>query len=234
MNLLLLREEDFLEDGRARVTGRRLEHAREILRAAKGECLRVGLLGGRLGTAEVLVCDERELHLKVEFHEKPPPRAGVTLLLALPRPKALKKILPAAASLGVDRIVLINAARVERSYFASPVLGESEVAELFALGLEQARDTVAPELLVRDRFRPFVEDELGALLPTRRLLAHPGAEAGLVHGKGPVALAIGPEGGWVPFEVELPERCGFRSFTLGPRILRVEVAVSFLLGALLG
>jgi len=41
-----------------------------------------------------------------------PPRPGIDLLLAVPRPKALRKILPAAASLGVDRIVLVNAARV--------------------------------------------------------------------------------------------------------------------------
>jgi len=231
MNLLLLSDEDFLEDGQARVTGRRLVHAREVLQAAVGAQLRVGRLGGKVGTALVLACDAHQLLLRVELNEAPPPRSGVTLLLALPRPKALKKLLPAVASLGVDRLVLVNSARVQKSYFDSPVLADAP--GLFALGLEQARDTVAPELLVRERFRPFVEDELHGLFPAQRLLAHPAASARLSRSPGPLALAIGPEGGWVPFEVELLEQQGFRAFTLGPRILKVEVAVSFLLGALL-
>ena len=48
----------------------------------------------------------------------------------------------------------------------------------------------------------------------------------------PMVLAIGPEGGWVPFEVELLEAHGFQRFTSGPRVLRVDTAVSFLLGQL--
>lgn len=234
MNLLLLRDGDFLEDGTARVEGRRLEHARKILALSEGQTLRVGRLGGRMGTAVVLRCDQSELLLRVEgtLGEEPPERSGITLLLALPRPKALKKIFQAVAMLGVDRLVLVNAARVEKSYFASPVLREAD--DWFALGLEQARDTRAPALLVRERFRPFVEDEVDALFPARRLLAHPGAQGQLARTAEPVAIAVGPEGGWIPFEVELLESRGFRSFTLGPRILRVEVAVSFLLGALRG
>ena len=53
MNLLLLRDEDFLPDGTARLIGRRLEHAREVLRAAEGDVLRVGRLRGNTGTGEV-------------------------------------------------------------------------------------------------------------------------------------------------------------------------------------
>ncbi|MGZ3460670.1 MAG: RsmE family RNA methyltransferase, partial [Archangium sp.] len=47
-----------------------------------------------------------------------------------------------------------------------------------------------------------------------------------------VVLAVGPDGGWVPFEAELLEAHGFRPVSLGPRILRVETAVPVLLGQL--
>ncbi|HLL54061.1 MAG TPA: 16S rRNA (uracil(1498)-N(3))-methyltransferase [Myxococcaceae bacterium] len=237
MNLLLLDGQDFLPDGTVRLTGRRAKHAREILRASAGESLRVGRRHGLVGAGEVLDSPPDELRLSVSLTQPPPPRAGVDLLLAIPRPKALKKVLPAAASLGVDRIVLVNAFRVEKSYFDSKVLDPAFLDELVSLGLEQARDTVPPEVLVRERFRPFVEDESAALFgDARRLLPHPPAEKGLP-GMGPffrkdrVVLAIGPEGGWIPFEVELLGRHGFVPFTLGPRILRVETAVSALLGA---
>jgi RsmE family RNA methyltransferase len=236
VNLLLLFDEDFLPDGTARLTGRRAQHAREVLRAEPGESLRVGRLGGLVGTGAVLENTEGALHLRLTLTEPPPVRAGVDLLLAIPRPKALKKVLPAVASLGVDRVVLVNAARVEKSYFDSKVLAPAFLQELLLQGLEQARDTHLPEVLVRERFRPFVEDELDTVFGREplRILPHPPARQPLTAtgvGTAPrVVLAIGPDGGWVPFETELLEAQGFHPFTLGPRILRVETAVPVLLG----
>ncbi|HEY2031600.1 MAG TPA: 16S rRNA (uracil(1498)-N(3))-methyltransferase [Myxococcales bacterium] len=231
MNLLLLRDEDFLPDGTARLIGRRLLHAREVLRLAEGDAVRAGRLHGPTGEAVVVRLTHEELVLRVQLAEPPPPRCGVDLLLAMPRPKALRKVLPAVASLGVDRLVLVNAARVEKSYFSSKVLDEA--FELFCEGLEQARDTTPPELQIRERFRPFVEDELDAMFPSgTRLLAHPAAESLMPRQGGRVVLAIGPEGGWVPFEVELLTAHGFTPVSLGPRPLRVEVAVACALGAL--
>jgi RsmE family RNA methyltransferase len=231
VNLLLLHEGDFLPDGTARLTGRRLEHAREILHAAQGDALRVGQIGGLVGSGVVLSVSTDELLLRVDLVDLPPERPGIDLILAIPRPKALRKVLPAVASLGVDRVVLVNAARVEKSYFDSKVLGSA--FELFCEGLEQARDTRPPELLVRDRFRPFVEDELRGLFPEgQRLLAHPQATQARSASGGRKVVAIGPEGGWVPFEVELLRAHGFLPFSLGPRVLRVEVAVAYALGSL--
>jgi RsmE family RNA methyltransferase len=235
MNLLLLREADFREDGTVRLTGRRLLHAREVLRAAAGDALRIGRVGGLVGSGEVLRLDDTELVLRPALTDAPPPRAGVDLLLAIPRPKALRKILPAVASLGVDRVVLVNAARVEKSYFGSGVLLPESIEELLVLGLEQARDTTLPEVLVRERFRPFVEDELDGLWPgTARLVAHPGAPAAPARTTPRLVLAIGPDGGWVPFELDLLAGHGFAAFGLGPRTLRVEVAVPYALGAIRG
>jgi RsmE family RNA methyltransferase len=233
MNLLLLRPDELLADGTARLHGRRLLHAREVLRLSEGDVLRAGLLDGPLGTAELVRLGEDELVLRPSLTEPPPPRPGVELILALPRPKALRKVLPAAASLGVDRIVLINAARVEKSYFASKVLDPEMVRDLLMLGLEQARDTRLPEVLVRERFRPFVEDELDSLWPdAERRVAHPSAEEAPARGSGRAVIAIGPEGGWVPFEVDLLRAHGFTRLTPGPRTLRVEVAIPYLLGML--
>jgi len=234
VNLLLLRDDDFVGPQTVRLAGRRARHAHEVLRASHGASLRVGRLGGLVGLGEVLRAEPELLELRVSLTDPPPPRARADLLLAIPRPKALKKVLPAAASLGVGRVVLVNAARVEKSYFDSKVLAPAFIEELLLLGLEQARDTVLPEVLVRDRFRPFVEDELPSLFAgARKLLPHPAAEAPMpALGAGePAVFAVGPEGGWVPFEVDLLRAAGFQPFTLGPRLLRVEVCVPYLLGA---
>ncbi len=241
MNLLLLEPDELAPDGTARLTGRRLVHAREVLAVQAGDQLRAGVVGGLAGTAEVLGLDAEALVLRVALADPPPPRPGIDLVLAMPRPKAFKRLLPVVAQLGVDRVVLVNAARVEKSYFHSPALEPDTVRRLLVEGLEQARDTVLPEVIVRERFRPFVEDELDGLFPaSRRLLAHPHAETPLealprAERAGSRALfAVGPEGGWVPFELDLLEKRGFTAFSLGPRVLRTETLVPYLIGAVRG
>lgn len=237
MNLLLLEPGDFAGDGTVRLVGRRLEHVHRVLAPEPGRALRVGVLGGRIGTARVAALSMDELVLDPpSLTEDPPPRAGLDLLLAVPRPKALAKLLPVVASLGVDRLVLVNAARVEKSYFTAGVLEPASIGELLRLGLEQARDTVLPEVLVRPLFRPFVEDECDAVLADAdvRLVAHPPAsEPCPRRGEARrVAIAVGPEGGWVPFEIELLGARGFRPVGIGPRVLRVETVVPLLVGLL--
>lgn len=238
MNLILLFPEDFLSAETVRLEGRRARHVREVLRAEPGDRVVVGAVNGAVGEGTVLPAGPEEVRLSIRLGAEPPPPPGIDLLLAMPRPKVLRRVLQSAASLGAKRVVLVNASRVERSYFDTPFLEPAEVERNLVLGLEQARDTVLPEVLVRPRFRPFVEDELEGLWPlaTRaRLLAHPASAAAAPPGPGgepqaPALLAIGPEGGWVPFELELLEAHGFSRFDLGPRILRVETAVPFAYG----
>lgn len=238
MNLLLLEPDELLPDGTARLTGRRLAHAREVWNAQAGDRLRAGVLGGETGTAEILTVEEDLLHVRVELTDPPPPRPGVDLVLAMPRPKVLKRLLSTVAQLGVDRVVLLGASRVERSYFGSPVLHADSVRQALVEGLEQARDTVLPEVIVRERFRPFVEDEVDALFPAPalRVLAHPHAEAPLTSppAGSRVVLAVGPEGGWVPFELDLLAARGFAPVSLGPRVLRTETLVPYLIGTIRG
>jgi len=82
MNQVLLEPQDLREDGTARLTGPRLRHALEVLRAEEGDVLRVGLLGGPIGTAEVLKADGGELLLRPSFTGPPPPRAGIDAVRA--------------------------------------------------------------------------------------------------------------------------------------------------------
>lgn len=236
LNLLLLQPGELAADGTVTLRDRRLVHAREVLRVQSGDAVRVGVRGGKLGTGVVVSKEADALTLKVDLTDEPPPRPGVDLLLAIPRPKALKRVIPAVASLGVDRVVLINAARVEKSYFDAKVLTAETLDALVELGLEQAKDTVPPLIEIRERFKPFVEDELEGWAPpgALRVVPHPTA-AEPAHALPPdrrLVIAIGPDGGWVPFEVELLVRHGFSPISLGARVLRGEVAVPAVIAAL--
>jgi len=234
VNLVLLEPAELRGDGIARLGGRRAAHVSGVLRAVAGDRLQAGVVGGKMGDAEVLAASPDEVVLRPALDRDPPPPSPVSLLLALPRPKILRKVLQAAASMGVKRIVLLGSYRVEKSYFASPVLAPDALRAELLLGLEQGRDTVLPELLVRRFFKPFVEDELDLLFPARtRLLAHPAGAAPL-ETLAPVepraTLAVGPEGGWTPYEADELRRRSFQPFTLGARVLRVDAAVPYAVG----
>jgi RsmE family RNA methyltransferase len=237
VNLVLLEPGELRADGTARLEGRRAAHVAEVLRARPGDRIHVGVVGGRMGDAEVLAVSATEMTLRPALDREPPPAAPVSLLLALPRPKILRKVLQSAASMGVKRLVLLGSYRVEKSYWASPHLAPEAIRGELLLGLEQGRDTVLPEVELRRFFKPFVEDELAATFPEpARLLAHP-AGAPPLH-RVPVVpvpgaratIAIGPEGGWTPYEAGELQRRGFAPFSLGPRVLRVDAAVPYAVG----
>ncbi|AQZ93907.1 16S rRNA (uracil(1498)-N(3))-methyltransferase [Halopseudomonas phragmitis] len=234
MNLLLLEDDDFVASDRVRLSGRRLKHMLEIHQAEVGDLLRVGRLGGLMGQAEVLSLSPDSTELQVQLDQPPPAKLPLTLLLAMPRPKMLRRILQHCASLGVAELILLNSYRVEKSFWQTPFLQPEQIRHNLLLGLEQARDTVLPQVRIEKRFKPFVEDQLPALLSDKQgLLAHPGPYPACPRAvTQPLLLAIGPEGGWIPYEVDKLCQAGLQPVQLGERILRVETAVTALIGRL--
>ncbi|MDX2495472.1 MAG: 16S rRNA (uracil(1498)-N(3))-methyltransferase [Desulfuromusa sp.] len=231
MNLILLEEEDFVADHRVHLLGRRRDHILNVHRAVVGDELRVGLLNGLVGRGKILSVTDQGLEIEVVLDQQPPEPLSVTLLLALPRPKMLRRILQSVSSLGVKKIFLINSYRVDKSFWGSPLLQPEKLQEQLILGLEQGCDTVLPEIQLCPRFKPFVEDQLPDIVRgTTAYVAHPGAELAFTsHLNQSSTLAIGPEGGFIPYEVEKLQDCGFIPISLGERILRVETAVPVLL-----
>lgn len=234
MNLALLFEEDFVDADRVIFRGRRLTHLQSILKVTAGDSIPVGRADGNMGTGEVLRLTDTEAELRVTLDQTPPAPLPLTLILAMPRPKMFRRILQTCAGLGVKDIWLINSYKVEKSFWQTPWLSEDQVRENLALGLEQAKDTVMPRVQIRKLFKPFVEDELPALIEGKQaLVAHPGTSTPCpVHLNRPSLLCIGPEGGFIPYEIEKLEEVGCRGVHLGPRILRMETAVPVLVSRL--
>ena len=234
MNLVLLFETDYIEPGKVRLTGRRHRHIVDIHRAAVGKKLCVGICNGKIGEGTITQLDDEQAIMDVSCDRLPPSPLPIVLILALPRPNVLRRTLLTAASMGVKSIVLLNFSRVEKSLWNSSALREDAIHEQLVLGLEQGKDTALPQVLLRERFKPFVEDELpGMTWGARLLVAHPeSAERCPGDVKEKVVLIVGPEGGFVPYELEKMSGLGFQSIHLGERILRVDAAVPALLSKL--
>jgi len=227
MNLILVQASDFIDRHIIRLTDRRFTHIQQVHRAAINQSLKVGMINGQTGTGSILDIDEHSVTLKLSLDTPALTALPLTLLLALPRPKMLKRILQSVASLGVKEIYLINSYKVEKSYWSSPVLSEQSINEHLRLGLEQAGDTIMPKVHVKKLFKPFIEDELPAIAQDKRkLIAHPyqASECPPLSTENTV-LAIGPEGGFIDYEVEKLRQQGFIPISLGQRILRVETAL---------
>jgi len=227
MNRILVAADE-VSDGRVTLVDRRAQHIREVLRSRVGDRLAVGVIGGAVGEGEVVEVTDRQVVLACAMGAVPPPPA-VDLILALPRPKVMRRLWSSLASLGVGRITILNAAKVEAVYFATHWLLPEHYGPLLLEGLEQSGDTHVPVVEIERRFRPFVEDRLaGRYEGWRRLLLHPDAPTRLIEAAfpagGKAVLAIGPEGGWSAYERECLAACGFEMVGLGRRVLRSDTA----------
>ena len=217
------------------LTDARAAHLLDVLRAKPGHSVRVGLLDGPLGVGTVEAASDGQVTLRCAFETETPPRPRVDVLLALPRPKVMRRLWAQLAALGVGRIILTNAERVERHYFDTHVLTEPCYRPLLVEGLQQARDTRLPLVSIHRQFKILVEDQLDDLFPSgTRIVADPSSVTTMTSaladtGGRRVLIAIGPEGGWNSFELALLGAHGFRAVGLGPRTLRVDTACTALL-----
>lgn len=234
MNLILLESSEIDEQQHAELRDRRAEHIRGVLKAERGTEIRIGVVDGPRGMGRVEEVDGKKVLLRCHLEERVPERPAVDLLLALPRPKVMKRLWSQLSALGVGRILLTNAEKVERVYFDTHVLEPETYRPLLIEGLQQAQDTRLPVVGIYRRLKVLIEDQLDGLCPDGlRLVGHPGAKgstASILAGKKErVLLAVGPEGGWTEYELDLLQRHGFRTVGMGPRVLRSDTACIALL-----
>lgn len=235
MNLILLQSDDYIAADRVVLRDSRFEQISRVHQSVVDDTVRVGNINGLMGIGRILSIDSQQVDLAVTLDTEPPPKLPLTLLLALPRPKMLRRILRTVAELGVENLMLINSYRVEKSYWSSPALEAQNIREYFLNGLQQSRDTRLPGIEMERRFKPFVEDRLPAMMNGRQgIVAHPHTGPGLVQTNQPTVLAIGPEGGFIDYEIEKLQQAGFATLDLGPRIYRVENAINYTIGKLFG
>lgn len=212
---------------------RQLEHLQQHVKIQVGDTLKVGIRGGKRYCCEVISVAEQAIQLKALYEENVPKKLPVTLIVAMPRPKVLRRLIMDSVTLGVEKIILLHSYRVDKSYWQSPFLQQLE--QYITLGLEQAGDTIAPEIEIYKRFKPFVEDVLPHLMSAEcpAYVAHPYAETTMPFAlEHPCSIVIGPEGGFIPYEIELLVNNGCQAVSLGNRILRTETVIAYVLGRL--
>lgn len=234
MNLIILEDHHFVTGDEIVLTGRHHAHIVKIINAQVGDALSLGRLNGNVGKGIIKNINTETVTLEpLGFDQAPPDTLPLTLILGLPRPRMLQRTLQTIATMGVERLCLIQTSRVEKSFWQTPLLNEQTIREQLILGLEQGKATQLPRVECYQRFRPYIEDVLPSDPAPVKLIAHPGAypyARSVNHRQ--TTLAVGPEGGFIAGEAAQFEQLGFQPIQLGQRILRVETAVPVLLAKL--
>lgn len=212
---------------------RQLEHLKQHLNVQVGDQLKVGIKGAQRYLTQIVEVSDTEICIQPLHEEEVPSKLPVTLIVALPRPKVLRRLIMDSVTLGVEKIILLHSYRVEKSYWQTPFL--QQLDHFIQLGLEQAGDTIAPKIEIYKRFKPFVEDVLPSLIAADcpAFVAHPYTDEAMPNAiMQPCSIVIGPEGGFIPYEIDLLQKNGCQAVNLGNRIIRTETVIPYVLGRL--
>jgi 16S rRNA (uracil1498-N3)-methyltransferase len=207
----------------ASLTGEQARHLARVLRAEPGQIFDI-VANGFLHRAEIVRADEREVLFMLREELEADAALPVHLLMAVFKFDHMEWGIEKATELGAARITPVLARRTEKHL---ALAAAKRVERWRRIVLEAAKQSRRSDV-------PAVDEpvQLKAALAmvtagTKLLLAETEQEktlsAGLA-GAESVALAIGPEGGWTVDEMTLFRERGWKSVTLGPRILRAETA----------
>ncbi len=210
----------------ATLTGDQAVHLARVLRAEPGQVYDI-VAGGFVHRAEIT----RVTAAEVEFalHEELEANAALplTLLLAVFKFDHFEWAVEKATELGVARITPVLARRTEKHLALASAKRVERWRRIALEAAKQSRRTDVPEISDPVLLKAALEAETAA---TCILLSEAEQEISLAAalqgrtGSGEIALAIGPEGGWTPEEMEIFTTHNWRHVTLGPRILRAETA----------
>lgn len=237
MNSLVIFPGEGWETGRCVITGDRARSLAIGEEWQDGDEVHIALLGGERGSARVVRFSTDVIELEVMHTQPSTPLRSIDVIVGLCRPQTVKKVIQAAVMAGVRSLHLVRTDKGERSYLDSHLLRPYALQAEVIKALEQIWEGSYPVIEVHRNFNYFTSRHLGGFGESGRglkLIASPGARPLLCKDLAgecdSLVLAIGPEAGWTQQEVNNFVGCGFEPVGLGPRVVRVEVALNYLLG----
>lgn len=223
------------DEGEPRLSPADSEHAIRVLRLSNGDRL-IGL-DGHGGAWPLVVAGRsgRKLRLAVDGEPRRAPAPGepgaslpfLEVAVSLPRGHRAEELVRRLVQLGAARLTALATergpehARDGRRLVRLERVAREALKQCGRLHALELRGPLPAEEVLRGasaavRLSPAAERPLAAVLE--------GAGGLGASRAAPLVLAIGPEGGWSPREVEWLEASGTRAASLGPHVLRIETA----------
>ncbi len=222
-----------INDKSVTITGRDVNHIRNVLRMKAGEELNVS--NGRDGKeyrCGIVALEEERILCKLRFVKEDAVElpARVFLFQGLPKADKMELIIQKAVELGVYRVIPVATKRcvvkLDDKKAAAKLARWQGIAEAAA---KQSKRAIIPGIagvmsfseavrMAADMDVRLIPYELADGMERTRQICR-----GLLPGQD-IAIFIGPEGGFEESEIQLAESSGIEPVTLGRRILRTETA----------
>lgn len=249
MNLILVTSKCIYQEGDKfyfQTTARQTDHLRTILKVRINQKVKVGVINK--GKGEGIIVKEENSHYVIQLVEpihledSKSQFLPIDVVLCVPRPKILDKLLQQLSCVGVKRIIIVFSEYANKCYESSRVLKNEEIKQSLQLGLEQAMCTGFPEVYIHYSFNSFFMNfEKYADSETIKLCAHTDSMTAssltpssiLNKNEGKVLFMIGCERGFSDFEIYLLKKLQFHFFHISSRILKCETALLVIIGQLL-
>ena len=174
-----------------------------VLHGEVGQTLKTGEVNGKIGTGEIVAIEGGRVTVRV-CHDRESLKPWVDLVLAPPRPRVMKRLLPQLATMGVGRIFLVGAKKVEKDFWGATLLKPENY--LYAIS-----DTTELRQAVADWYARRYEVKLD---PTTEICSLLGSQDGLGH----IALSLLDEGD----TMLVPDPC-YPVFADGPKLAGVRL-----------
>lgn len=213
---------DQVSGNRAALTGAHADHLVRVLRARVGQEFDIVANGVvRRGVVVALADSLVDFELGEEIPAEPA-AIRLTLVLAIFKFDRMEWAIEKCTELGVARMVPVIARRTDSHLVAASAKRVERWRRIAVQASEQSRRTSPPEIADPIKLREAMVLPAGLKI----VLSEVEEQSQLrdIQPSGEVLLAVGPEGGWTEDELELIQKNGWLSATLGPTILRAETA----------
>lgn len=207
----------------------RYSHIKNILHLKEGDVFKCGLINGKIGEGIIKEIDGEKLFFS--FIEKTIPEAlyPINLIIGIPRPIQLKRLLKDVATIGVSSIHLVGTMLGEKSYLDSTLIEKEKTEKYLIEGMSQAGSTLLPTCKIYNSIYQFfekvkLENNAEKIIFDINFKNTSTASAKDITNYNNIWLSFGSERGWSEKERDVFYRKGFKFITLGKRILRTETA----------
>jgi 16S rRNA (uracil1498-N3)-methyltransferase len=211
-----------LVPGPMTLEGPEAHHLATVCRLRPGDAVFLFNGDGRQYPAQIETVGRREVTLRIGSPEAPEREIGFRLDVAAPLPKGDRAqfLVEKLTEVGVTTYVPLQTARS----VVHP--REAKLDKLLRYVIEASKQCGRNVLMNVSPMIAWTDYCRRVDLPERKVLAHPEEKEDEARSleRMDVALAVGPEGGFTEEEVEMAKAAGWRTVSLGPRILRVETA----------
>jgi 16S rRNA (uracil1498-N3)-methyltransferase len=214
---------DRVDGDRAWLLGSNANHLFRVLRVKVGQEFDVAA-DGLLRSAKVVLATHDEVEFELGAEVKSAALPQITVYLSIFKFDRLEWALEKLTELGVSHVVPMIAQRTEEHLAKAASKRVERWRKIAHEASQQARRIAPPEISEPAGLKRAIAEAQGSRIVLSEAEEQVSLKAALADSRAPLALALGPEGGWSDAELELFGASGWKPASLGHTILRAETA----------